>query len=303
MSFNLTILGCSSATPTSQRHPTSHYLSIHDRHFLIDCGEGTQMQLRKFKLKFARINRIFISHLHGDHYLGLIGFLSSLHLLNCTHEVHVYCPEPLKEIIDIQFKHSDVKLRYPLIFHFLNHKKAELIFEDDKVSVESIVLNHRIPCCGFVFREKPPLLSIRKDKMDYYKILPQDILKIKKGADYKTTDGKLIKNETLTYPPAKLRSYAFCSDTCYDESLLPHIKNVSLLYHEATFMKALKTRAKETYHSTTIDAATIAKKAKVEKLIIGHFSARYKDLEPLLEESKEVFENTVLAEEGIKYEV
>ena len=302
MSFQLTILGSSSATPTSQRNPTAQYLTFYDRHFLIDCGEGTQMQLRRFKLKFTRINRIFISHLHGDHYLGLMGFLSSLHLLGCTHDVHLHCHESLKEIIDIQLKHSDTHLKFSLQYHFLNPKQSELIFEDEKVKVESIPLSHRIPCCGFIFKEKPGLLSIRKEMIEYHSILPKDILKIKKGDDFTTSEGKVIKNKVLTYPAEPLRSYAFCSDTIYDEGLIPPLKKVSLLYHETTFMQNMEKRAKETFHSTTIEAATIAKKADVGKLIIGHFSARYKDLAPLLEESQQVFKNTHLAEEGVTFE-
>jgi len=303
LTFQLTILGSSSATPTSQRNPTAQYLTLFDRHFLIDCGEGTQMQLRRYKLKFTRINRIFISHLHGDHYLGLLGFLSSLHLLGCTQDVHIYCPEPLQEIIEIQLKYSDTHLKFPLHFHFLNTKQQELIFEDDKLSVESFPLSHRIPCCGFLFKEKPGLLSIRKEMIEYYQLKPQDILKIKKGNDFTSPEGKTIKNKVFTYPVEPLRSYAFCSDTIYDESLVNRIKKVSLLYHEATFMQNMEKRAKETFHSTTIQAASIAKKAQVNKLLIGHFSARYKDLNPLLEESKSVFEETELAEEGRTFEI
>lgn len=303
MSFQLTILGSSSATPTSQRNPTAQYLTVHDRHFLIDCGEGTQMQLRKYKLKFTRINHIFISHLHGDHYLGLQGLLSSLHLLGCTQDIHLYCPKPLKEIIDLQLLHSDTHLKYTLKYHFLNTNEKELIFEDDKVQVESIPLNHRIPCCGFVFKEKPGLLSIRKEMIEFHGISTKDILRIKKGEDYQTKDGKVIKNKVLTYPAESLRSYAFCSDTCYDERILPYIKKVSLLYHEATFLKNLEKRALETFHSTAEQAAVIAKKAQVDKLLIGHFSARYKDLKPLLDESKVVFKNTELACEGLVVEL
>jgi ribonuclease Z len=298
LSFQLTILGSSSATPTSKRNPTAQYLSIHDRHFLIDCGEGTQMQLRRYKLKFTRINHIFISHLHGDHYLGLLGFLSSLHLLGCTHDVHIYCQAPLKEIIEIQLKYSDTRLKYPLHFHFLNLNEKEAIFEDEKVCVYSFPLSHRIPCCGFLFKEKPGLLSIRKEMIEFHSISPKEIIQIKKGADFKNAAGKVIKNKLLTYPSPAMRSYAFCSDTSYDESLLPYLKKVSLLYHEATFMHNMLKRAEETFHSTTVQAASIAKKAQVDKLIIGHFSARYKDLAPLLAESQEVFKNTELAEEG-----
>ncbi len=303
MSFQLTILGSSSATPTSQRNPTAQYLTVHDRHFLIDCGEGTQMQLRKYKLKFTRINHIFISHLHGDHYLGLLGFLSSLHLLGCTHDVHLYCQAPLKEIIDVQLKYSDTHLKYTLHYHFLNTATEEIIFEDEKVRVRSFPLSHRIACCGFIFNEKPGLLSIRKEMIAFHSISPKEIIGIKKGEDFTTPEGKVIKNKVLTYPSEALRSYAFCSDTRYDETLVPIVKKVNLLYHEATFMHDRVKRAEETFHTTTIQAATIAKKAQVEKLLIGHFSARYKDLSPLLAESQSVFKNTALAEEGLRFDV
>ena len=261
------------------------------------------MQLRRFKLKFTRINHIFISHLHGDHYLGLLGLLSSLHLLGCTHDIHLYCQEPLKEIIDIQLNYSSTHLKFQIHYHFLNNESSEIIFEDDKIKVESIPLSHRIPCCGFIFNEKPGLLSIRKEMIDFHNISLKDIIKIKKGENYITAEGNVINNKVLTYPPEPLRSYAFCSDTIYDERLVPFLKNISLLYHETTFMQSMEKRAKETYHSTTIEAATIAKKAEVGKLIIGHFSARYKDLAPLLEESKSIFKNTLLAEEGVTFEV
>jgi ribonuclease Z len=298
LSSQLVILGCSSATPTTNRNPTAQLLNIHERFFLIDCGEGTQMQLRRYKLRFAKINHIFISHLHGDHYLGLMGFLSSLHLLGRTNELHLYCHAALKEIIDVQLKFSETTLRYPLTYHFYDKNGPELLFEDEKVSVHSIVLNHRISCRGFLFREKPGLLSVRKGKLEQYRIPVEDIFSIKSGEDFTTEEGKIVSNSELTYPRAKTLSYAFCSDTCYDESILDSIKEVDLLYHEATFMHSMQKRAKETYHSTAREAALMAQKAGVKKLLIGHFSARYADLDPLLQEAKEVFENTELAEDG-----
>jgi ribonuclease Z len=303
MSFQVTILGCSSATPTIDRNPTAQYLTIQDRHFLIDCGEGTQMQLRKFKIKFNKISHVFISHLHGDHYFGLMGFLSSLHLLGRTTEMHLHCPEALKEILELQFKHSDTRLRYPLIYHFTNTLNGELIFEDDVLTVETVVLNHRVPCTGFIFREKPKPLSVIKEKIAFYKIKPSEILKIKNGADFVTEDGQIIENKFLTHPPANLRSYAFCSDTTYLESVIEAVKNVDLLYHEATFMHNLKERATETYHSTCKEAGMIAQKANVKQLIIGHYSARYGDLNPLLQEAQQEFANTLLAKEGTVYSV
>lgn len=295
--FELTILGCSSATPTSKRNPTAQLLNIAERFFLIDCGEATQIQLRKFKLKFQRINHIFISHLHGDHYLGLMGLLSSMHLLGRTAELHLYCPAELQEIIDIQFKHSQSHIQYKIVYHFHQYINNSLIFEDEKVEVRAVVLNHRIPCSGFVFKEKPLPATISKYTIDKYKLDVGQIVSIRNGDDLTLPSDEVIKNQELVQRLSS-RSYAYCSDTCYDERIIEVIKNVDLLYHEATFLDEMKDRAKETYHSTTLQAATIAKKAEVKKLMIGHYSARYKDLQPLLEEAKTVFENTVLATEG-----
>jgi ribonuclease Z len=296
--FELTILGCGSATPTSHRNPTAQLLNIAERFFLIDCGEATQIQLRRFKLKFQRINHIFISHLHGDHYLGLVGLISSMHLLGRTFDLHIYCPPELKEIIDVQLKHSQTYLKYNIIYHFHTYQNNELIFEDDKVEVRTIILNHRIPCCGFVFIEKPLSAHILKDKIEQYEIPVDQIFEIKGGADFITSSGEAIPNNELVTNKKKPRKYAYCSDTCYDERLIEFIKGADLLYHEATFMHDMLLRAKETYHSTALQAATIAQKAEVKTLMIGHYSARYKDLEPLLAEAKTVFENTVLAVEG-----
>ncbi len=298
MSFQITILGSSSATPTLNRHPTSQVVCIHDRHFLVDCGEGAQMQMRRYKIKLSKINHVFISHLHGDHILGLPGFLSSLHLMNRTNELHLYCPEPLKEILDIQFKYSETYLRYKIIYHFLNKDAGETIYEDDKLSVDTILLNHRIPCWGFIFKEKQAFLSIRKDKIDAYKILPQDIPSIKRGNDYACADGRIIPYQEITYPPREAESYAYCSDTKYDEHICKHLRGVKMLYHEATFLHEMLPRANETYHTTAKQAAEIAEKCAVKKLLIGHFSARYTDLNPLLDEARKTFKETYLAIEG-----
>jgi ribonuclease Z len=296
--FELTILGCSSATPTSKRNPTSQLLNIHDKYFLIDCGEATQIQLRKFKLKFQRISHIFISHLHGDHYFGLMGLLSSMHLLGRKNELHLYCPAGLKEIVELQNKYSQTYLNYHIEFHLLGEGKNEIIYEDEKVSVATIPLNHRIPCNGFLFREKVRQRNIIKEKIEEYKIPKSTIKSIKAGADYITENGQIISNSELTAATVQPRSYAFCSDTCYDESIVPIIKNVDLLYHETTFMDDMKVRAKETFHSTTLQAGKIAKLAGVKQLLIGHFSARYNDLDLFLDEVKPIFENTLLALEG-----
>ena len=303
MNFELTILGCSSATPTSERNPTAQVLNVLERFFLIDCGEGTQMQMRRNKIKFQRISHIFISHLHGDHYLGLMGLLSSMHLLGRKHELHLYGNSILKEIVDIHLKAGDTRLNYPLLFHPLNYDKSELLFEDDKVTVHTIILNHRIPCCGFLFREKPRPRHIIREKLKQYNVPVWAINNIRNGEDFITEEGKIIPNEELTNPPPPPRAYAYCSDTRYNEGIIPHIEGVDLLYHEATFMQDMLPRAELTYHSTAREAATIALKAKAGQLIIGHYSARYGNLQPLLEEAKEVFVNTLLAEEGKKYNV
>ena len=296
--FELTILGCSSATPTSTRNPTAQLLNIAERFFLIDCGEATQIQLRKFKLKFQRINHIFISHLHGDHYLGLIGLLSSMHLLGRTVDLHLYCPAELEEIIQVQLKHSQTTLRFNIVYHPHKFISNDLIFEDSKVEVRTILLNHRIPCCGFLFTEKPLLANISKETLQKYHIPADQIVAIKGGADFITPEGEVIPNYKIVTNKMKPRSYAYCSDTCYDERIVEVIKGVDLLYHEATFLNEMLPRAKETYHSTALQAATIAKKAEVHQLMIGHYSARYKDLQPLLDEAQTVFSNTVLSIEG-----
>jgi ribonuclease Z len=301
--FELTILGCSSATPTSTRNPTAQLLNIAERFFLIDCGEGTQMQLRKYKQKFQRINHIFISHLHGDHYLGLMGLLSSMHLLGRTNDMHLFCPAELQEIIEIQYRHSQTWLNYKIIYHPHNYVNNELIFEDDKVQVKTIVLNHRIPCAGFLFVEKPVLPNISVEMLKKYRIPVEKIMGIKNGDDLVMADGTIVPNEHLVTSSHKPRSYAFCSDTKYDERILEVIKDASLLYHEATFLHEMLDRAKETYHTTAKQAGEIAMKAGVKKLMIGHYSARYKDLGPLLEEAQSIFPETLLAIEGEKIRV
>ncbi len=294
--FELTILGCSSATPTSTRNPTAQLLNIAERFFLIDCGEATQIQLRRFKLKFQRINQIFISHLHGDHYLGLIGLLSSMHLMGRTIDLDLYCPAELKEIIEVQFKHSQTYLNYKINYHPHQYVNDALIFEDDRVEVRTIVLNHRIPCCGFVFSEKQTTPSITKDTIEHYDLSIEDIIAIKGGANF-IHQGKEIENRKLV-KKHKPRKYAYASDTCYDERIIPYIQGADLLYHEATFLHDLLPRAKETFHTTALQAGLIAQKAQVGKLMLGHFSARYKDLHPILEEAQQNFQNTVLALEG-----
>jgi ribonuclease Z len=298
MVFEVSILGSSSATPIYQRHPTAQVLNIHERFFLVDCGEGTLIQLNRYKIKFHRINHIFISHLHGDHYLGLLGLLSTMHLQGRTIPIHLYCQAPLKEIIDIQLKYSETVLRFPIHYHMLDAKNPAVIFDDDDIEIRTIILNHRIPCTGFLFKEKPRLRKLQKDKLQQFDIPISVYQDLKNGKDYIDETGRVISNSELTTDPKNARSYAFCSDTCYDERILPFVNEIDLLYHEATFLSDKEDRAKETFHSTAAQAATIAKKANVKRLIIGHFSARYKNLYPLLDEAKEVFPDTTLAMEG-----
>lgn len=302
MIFEVSILGSSSATPIYQRHPTAQIVNIHERFFLVDCGEGTLIQMNRYKVKYHRINHIFISHLHGDHYLGLLGLMSTMHLQGRTMDLHVYGPPPLEEIIDVQLRYSETMLRYKVHFHPLNAQKSEVIFDDESMTIRTIILSHRIPCTGFLFSEKQGLRKLKKDKLYEYQVPIASYQSLKNGEDFEYK-GKRIPNSELTTPARKARSYAFCSDTRYDESIIPAIKNVNLLYHEATFLSDKKERAKETFHSTAADAATIALKAGVKRLIIGHFSARYKNLYPLLEEAREVFPDTTLAIEGDSFKI
>lgn len=301
MPFKLTILGCSSATPTLYRHSSAQILNVNERLFLIDCGEGAQMQMRKYGIKFQRIEHIFISHLHGDHYLGLMGLLFTFHLLGRKNTLHLYADHGLQEILDIQLELSNSTLMYPIEFHALNHMGSEVILETKNITVSTIPLEHRIPTVGFLFTERPKEPKINKDLIEQLNIPVSAMHSIKNGEGYTDSTGKFYSTKELTLPPQEPSSYAYCSDTAYTESFIPIIKRVKLLYHEATFMQDKVKNAREKFHSTTIDAATIAKTAEVEKLIIGHYSARYDDLQPLLAEARSVFPNTVLAEEGMDY--
>ena len=301
MSFKLTILGCSSATPTLLRHSSAQILNVNERLFLIDCGEGAQIQMRKFHIKFQRIDHIFISHLHGDHYLGLMGLLFTFHLLGRTKEVHIYADSDLKRIIDLQIEISKTTLLYPLIFHSLEGTKTNIVYFDEQVSVTAFPLDHRIPTFGFLFKEKNKKRKLIKEIISNLDIPLTEFDNIKSGDDFiDLNTGKIYKNDFLTTAGAPPVSYAYCSDTGYTESYLDTIKGVNLLYHEATFMQDKLKNAREKFHCTAIDAANIASKADVCKLMLGHYSARYDDLEPLLNEAKSVFENTFLAEEGIE---
>jgi ribonuclease Z len=303
MKFQLTILGCSSATPTSDRHPSSQILNINENLYLIDCGESTQIQLRRNKIKIQRINHIFISHLHGDHYLGLIGLLSTMSILGRTNTLYIYSSPLLKEIIDLQINASDIHLSYELSYQFLNYEKLNLLFTDKNVEIFSFPLIHRIPTCGFLFISSKKDKNINKEVLMHENIPVDAIKQIKQGEDFITDDGRILKNDLITKEKSQPHSFAYCADTIFDETIIQYIMNVDLLYHEATFMQDMALVAKEKFHSTTIEAATIALKANVKQLIIGHYSARYHDLEPLLLETKTVFNNTLLAEEGKSYTI
>jgi len=301
MKFEVTILGSSSATPVFNRNPSAQLLNCNEKFYLIDCGEGTQQQLTKFNLKAARIDYIFISHLHGDHYFGLIGLLSSLHLNGRIKPMQIFGPKPLLEILEIQFKYSDTVLRYPIEFFPIEADESRQIFENQDLIVKTIILNHRIPTTGFIFIQKQRQRKLIKDKtedipMAYYTAL-------KKGIDVTLPDGGILKSEDYTTPADPPRSYAYCSDTMYDEHYFPVIKACDTLYHEATFMHELLDRANETHHTTALQAGEIAKINGVKKLLIGHFSSRYKTLQMLLEETQSVFENTELAIEGRTFQL
>ena len=301
MSISLTILGCHSATPRTFAHPTSQYLEINNRRFLIDCGEGTQVQLRKYKIKFSAINHIFISHLHGDHFFGLTPLLSSLHLLGRNKEIHIYGPHGLKDIINLQMKAQGSWLSYPLIFHELDFTKKSQLYEDDKIIVHSFPVKHRIACCGFLFEEKALPRNIIGEKIKELSIPFLDIKGIKNGNDWEDENGKTHNNHSLTTKAPESLSYAFCTDTLPLENLQDYVYNPSLLYHEATFTNKHKDRAKQTHHSTAEQAANIAKGIKAGNLILGHFSTRYLDYSDFLLESKPIFPKVYLAKDGTKY--
>lgn len=298
MRFEVTILGSSSATPIYNRNPTSQVLNINERLYLVDCGEGTQQQMLRFDIRGSRIDHIFISHLHGDHYLGLIGFLSSLHLNGRKKPLKLFGPPHLMEIIELQFKYSETILQYEILYYPTDPKSPKLILENDDVMVETIPLDHRIDCTGFIFREKKRLRKLIKEEVERIGIPVEYFTALKKGKDYTDNQGKVYPNDTLTIDSAEPRAYAYCSDTKYNESYFEQIKNADLLYHEATFMHNMLDRANETHHTTALQAAEIAIKVNAKKLLIGHFSARYKTLDELLAEAQSVFPDTGLAIEG-----
>ncbi len=301
--MKLTILGCYSATPRIDANPTSQVLEIRNHIFLIDCGEGTQVQLRKNKVKFNRIKHIFISHLHGDHYFGLAGLISTFRLLTREADLHIYGPKGIKEVITLHMKLSDSWTNYKLIFHELTSKMSELIYEDDKVEVHTIPLDHRVYTNGFLFKEKERERNLDIGAVEDANINVAYYRKLKQGFDVKNEDGELIKNKDVTKSGIKPKSYAFCSDTAYSEAIIPIIKNVDMLYHESTFLDKLAHLAKKTKHSTAKEAARIAKQANVKTLILGHFSTRYDDTNDFKVEASEIFDNIELAQEGKVFEI
>lgn len=297
--FELHILGCGSALSTTRHFPTSQIVNVRDKLFMIDCGEGAQLQFRKSHLKFSRLNHIFISHLHGDHCFGLLGLISTLNLLGRTAELHIHSPKGLETLLTPMLDFFNRQMTYKILFHEFDTKEPMQIYEDRSLTVTTIPLRHRMPCCGFLFAEKRRPNHIIREMVDFYQVPVYELNRIKNGADYVTPEGKTVSNNLLTRPSAPSRSYAYCSDTIYLPSIVEQIKGVDLLFHEATFANEDAPRAKETFHTTAAQAAEIARKAEVKKLLIGHFSARYEDENILLQEASAIFPDTQLAKETL----
>ncbi|MEZ7499503.1 ribonuclease Z [Flavobacterium sp. Arc3] len=300
--MKITILGCYAATPRTFTNPTSQILDIKNRLFLIDCGEGTQVQLRKNKIRFSKINHIFISHLHGDHFFGLIGLVSTFTLLNRNTDLHIYGPKGIKEIIKLQLRLANSWTNYGLHFHELELNESEIIFEDDKVLVRTIPLKHRIYTNGFLFEEKIDKRKLNTDAVQNYEIDKCYFQNIKNGKDITLDDGRIIENAQLTFDPIPPKSYAFCSDTAYNEAIIPIISEVDVLYHESTFLESEETLAAKTMHSTAKEAAKIALKAKVKHLILGHYSTRYENINLFKEEAETIFPEVLLADDGQSFD-
>lgn len=299
--FAVTILGNNSALPAYDRHPSAQIVTIYDQLLLIDCGEGTQMQLSRYKIRRGKLNHIFISHLHGDHYFGLIGLISSMALLNREQPLHLFAPAGLEEIIQLQLKVASTTLPFPLIFHPL--EKEGLILEESNFTVETFQTQHRIPCWGFLIREKKEPRKIDKDKAVQYHIPSAYYQSLKAGYDYTAKDGTVIYNDQVTFANSPARSYAYCADTLYDERLATVAKDVTMIYHEATYLNGMEDRAAARFHSTTSQAATIALKANAGGLLLGHFSSKFEELHDYLKEALEVFPNTQLAIEGVTFKI
>ncbi len=303
MVFSVQVLGASAALPAFDRHPTAQIVNHNEKLYLIDCGEGTQMRLNDFKVKKSKINSIFISHMHGDHYFGLVGLISSYCLLGREAPLSIYGPAKLKPILEIQLACFSIDLPFKLDFIEVPTNVETILFEDDLLVIKSFPVNHGIPCTGFLFTEKLRERNMIKSKIQEYSIHFTEIIEIKKGKDFTTDKGERIKNQDLTIDPPKPRTYAFCADTKYDESLIEFTQSADLIYHEATFLKDEIENAANKFHATTEQAANIALKSGAKKLIIGHFSGKYHDLSPFEEEARAIFKNTELAIEGRIFDV
>lgn len=300
--MKLHILGCYAATPRTLTNPTSQVLEIKNHMFLIDCGEGTQVQLRKNKIKFSRINHIFISHLHGDHFFGLPGLISTFRLLGRDKEMHIYGPKGIQEAITLLLKLGDSWTNYKLTFHILNSKSSEIVFEDEKVEVETIPLNHRVYTNGFLFKEKLGERKLNIGAVEKYDIDRSAFQNIKNGKDVHLDTGQTVSNSDLTFDPPKPKSYAYCSDTAFEPKIIPQITGADILYHEATFLDSEEHLSGKTKHATAKQAAKIAKLAKVGQLVLGHYSTRYKSIDLFKQEAQTIFENVQLADDGKIFE-
>lgn len=303
MTFEVTVLGSSSATPVFNRNPSAQLINCNEKYYLVDCGEGTQQALIKYGLKASRIDYVFISHLHGDHYFGLIGLLSSMHLNGRTKPISIFAPAALKEILELQFLHSETILRYEIQYFFTDASQSQLILENQDLTVQTIPLNHRIPCTGFKFSEKKRLRKLIVEKLESDGIPVNYYSMLKRGLDVQMIDGKVLLNIDYTVDSAQPKSYAYCSDTLMDEKYFELIKDCDTLYHEATFSHELVDRANETHHTTALQAGQIAAQVRAKKLIIGHFSSRYKTLNLLLDEARSQFHSAELAIEGNTYQI
>lgn len=302
-SFKVHILGCGSALPTLQHYASSQIVEFRDKCFMIDCGEGTQMQVRHTHIHFSKIQAVFISHIHGDHCFGLIGMISTFGMLGRTAPLHIYAPAELESILNAQVELFCTGLEYNIVFHAVDTAERTVIYEDRSLIVETIPLEHRVPCCGFIFREKPALPHIRRDMIDFYNIPISQINNIKAGAGWTTPDGGFVPHERLTVPADAPLSYAYCSDTRYLPHLHELIKGVSTLYHESTYAEDNIEKARIYHHSTAAQAAMVARDANVGKLLLGHYSSRYRDESVLLDEAKAIFPNSYLTNEKLVFDV
>jgi ribonuclease Z len=303
MQFSFTSLGCASALPTVNRFPSAHVLNVHERLFLIDCGEGCQIQLRKYGFSFLKIQNIFISHIHGDHIFGIFGLLSTMSMIGRTADIFIYAPAEFSDILKNFLKHFGEYFKFKVVHKVLSSKEPQIIYGGKNIEILSFPLNHRIDCYGFLFREKRPLNNIHKYVIEKYSLTLREIALLKNGENITREEGEILFNHDLTYSPYQPRSFAYCSDTAPFDKLPEYLAGVDLLYHEATFARDLEVMARKTMHSTASDAATTAVNAGAKKLLIGHYSSRYKDLNILLNEAREIFSETYLADEGKKYEI